>query len=470
MESVVICRVCGQGWTGAKPGDRCPTNDGGILIDQAVHEKFYADTFIGQLVSGKYAIVGKLGEGGFGSVYRAIQYPVGRTVAVKVIASGEANDEELRGRFFREARVVSKLSNRAIVTLHDYGEDEDGTLFMVFEYIAGRLLADLIAEGPMNPARAVYLVQQVLGALAEAHEAGLIHRDLKPGNVMVTETALGTEDVKVLDFGIAKLQNPDSMDDVRTREGVVLGTPRYMSPEQSQDLKLDGRSDLYAMGVILYEMLVGRPPFEGNIPFDILLAHIQNPVPPIPPALMVPPALEAAVMKALAKKPADRFASAEEMSRTLLEAVGGGPGVSSGARPAVADPRKSTADRPVMAPEEIRLPVNVDAGSGNRTLIFVLVGVLLAGGGFAAWWFLGRTPGPPKGPVNVVIGTEDPAEAVAPVLRLVAAGRLDDAVLSMQRALENAADRAALIKHARSVPELEKVLADPSLQGLLEQR
>ncbi|MCA9527748.1 MAG: serine/threonine protein kinase, partial [Myxococcales bacterium] len=274
MDGVVICRICGQGWTGAAPGDRCPTGDGGVLIAQAVHEKFFSDSFIGRAVAGKYVIIGKLGEGGFGSVYRAIQEPVGRTVAVKVIASGEANDEELRGRFFREARVVSKLSNRATVTLHDYGEDDDGTLFMVFEFIAGRLLADLIAEGPMAPARVVGLVQQVLGACAEAHELGLVHRDLKPGNIMVSEGALGTEEVKVLDFGIAKVQNPDGMDDVRTREGVVLGTPRYMSPEQSQDARLDGRSDLYAMGIILYEMLVGRPPFEGDVPFDILLAHI----------------------------------------------------------------------------------------------------------------------------------------------------------------------------------------------------
>jgi serine/threonine protein kinase len=464
MESVVICRICGQGWTGAKAGDRCPTGDGGILIEQAIHEKFYADSFIGQLVAGKYAIIGKLGEGGFGSVYRAIQYPVGRTVAVKVIASGEASDEELRGRFFREARVVSKLSNRAIVILHDYGEDEDGALFMVFEYIAGRLLADLIAEGPMNPVRAVALVQQVLGALAEAHEAGLIHRDLKPGNIMVTGSALGTEDVKVLDFGIAKLENPDSMDDVRTREGVVLGTPRYMSPEQSQDLKLDGRSDLYAMGVILYELLVGRPPFEGNVPFDILLAHIQNPVPPIPAHLKVPPALEAAMLKALAKKPSDRFASAEEMSRALNDAISGGPAASSGARPAVHLP-----DTELMPPsDDLRLPTNVGTGGGRKSLIFIVV-ALVAGGGFAAWWFLGRTPGGPADPVAVEIGAEDPAHAVAPVVRLVAANRLDDAVLSMQRALENSADRKKLIAHARTVPELEKVLADPSLQALLKE-
>jgi len=460
MELVVICRICGQAWTGAKPGDRCPTGDNGVLIEQAAHEKFYNDSFLGRAVAGKYAIIGKLGEGGFGSVYRAIQYPVGRTVAVKVIASGDANDEELRGRFFREARVVSKLSNRAIVTLHDYGEDDDGTLFMVFEYIAGKLLADLIAEGPMQAARAVGLVQQVLAALSEAHEAGLIHRDLKPGNIMVSEGALGTEDVKVLDFGIAKLETPDSMDDVRTREGVVLGTPRYMSPEQSQDLKLDGRSDLYAMGVILYELLVGKAPFDGAVPFDILLAHIQNPVPAMPAALGVPPALEGATRKALAKKPAERFSSAEDMSRALASALTGvvdGPAERSG--------KQAPVDRTVGHITESRPAVS---GGSSRALVIVLAVALLAAGAFVAWWFLNRPPAGGGGPVSVQIGAEDPAVVVAPVVRLVAAGRMDDAVLSMQRALENSADRAALVQHARTLPELEKVLADPSLQALLK--
>jgi hypothetical protein len=209
---------------------------------------------------------------------------------------------------------------------------------------------------------------------------------------------------------------------------------------------------------------VGRPPFEGNVPFDILLAHIQNPVPPIPAHLKVPPALEAAMLKALAKKPSDRFASAEEMSRALNDAISGGPAASSGARPAVHLP-----DTELMPPsDDLRLPTNVGTAGSRKPLIFIVI-ALVAAGGFAAWWFLGRTPGGPADPVAVEIGAEDPAHAVAPVVRLVAANRLDDAVLSMQRALENSADRKKLIAHARTVPELEKVLADPSLQALLKE-
>ncbi|MEZ4467652.1 MAG: serine/threonine-protein kinase [bacterium] len=465
MDEVVICRVCGQGWTGAAPGDRCPTGDGGVLVAQKVHEKFFSDTFIGRAVAGKYVIIGKLGEGGFGSVYRAIQEPVGRTVAVKVIASGEANDEELRGRFFREARVVSKLSNRATVTLHDYGEDDDGTLFMVFEFIAGKLLADLIAHGPMAPARVVGLVQQVLGACAEAHELGLVHRDLKPGNIMVSEGALGTEEVKVLDFGIAKVQNPDGMDDVRTREGVVLGTPRYMSPEQSQDARLDGRSDLYAMGVILYEMLVGQPPFGGDVPFDILIAHIQSPVPPMPAALQVPPALEAVAMRALAKKPADRYATAEEMSRALSEAIGQGS-TSGAVRPVVVE-------RPPSGRVEAVIPTGEMLVPRSKAPLIIAVVVALAVVGAAVWFFARKpsTPGAADAGAKVIaveIGGEEPATALAPVVRLVQAGRLDDAALSLRRTLEIAGDRKALIAYARTLPELEKVLADPGLADLLK--
>ena len=493
MDGVVVCRICGQAWTGAKPGGRCPNGDGGVLVDQAVHEKFYNDSAIGQAIAGKYAVIGKLGEGGFGSVYRAIQEPVGRTVAVKVIASGEASDEELRGRFFREARVVSRLSNRATVTLHDYGQDDDGTLFMVFEHIAGQVLADLIADQQPLPARqAVDIVLQVLGALAEAHAIGLVHRDLKPGNIMVTTDARGTQEVKVLDFGIAKLQEPDALDDVRTREGVVLGTPRYMSPEQSQDAVLDGRSDLYAMGVILYELLSGHPPFTGAVPFDILLAHIQKPVPPLNASLQVPAALEAVVRRALEKKPAGRFASAEAMIQALHDAMGqpsgSMPGVTSSANiPTAALAPTAVIDEPASGdfpafggatkPNDLATGDVLPPKSSKTGLIVTLLVLLLGGGGFAAWYYMLRIPPVepkppvPDGPVKVTFGKTpiDPAKACAQAIRLAKAGQLEDAALALKGKLSLAANVDAILAHAATVPDLADVLTQPALAEFVKQ-
>lgn len=484
MDGVVVCRVCGQAWTGAQRGSRCPTGDGGVLIAQSTHEKFYSDEAIGRAIAGKYAIIDKLGEGGFGSVYRAIQEPVGRTVAVKVIASGEASDEELRGRFFREARVVSRLSNRATVTLHDYGEDDDGTLFMVFEFISGRVLADLITDkGPMPVPQAADIVLQVLGALAEAHDIGLVHRDLKPGNIMVSEDGRGGQEVKVLDFGIAKLQNPDDVDDVRTREGVVLGTPRYMSPEQSQDAVLDGRSDLYAMGVILYELLSGHPPFTGAVPFDILLAHIQKPVPPLNPSLGVPAPVEAVIRTALEKKPAGRFANAEAMRVALEQAIGLHGIGSSSKIPVMHFEKPSAKPAPPAEPTPASTPtppsdthtgdVTPSKGGSKTGLWIALVLVLLAGGG-AAWYFLRPPadtpkPPPPDEPVKITFGKNplNPAKAVEQAVKLAKAGQIEDAALALKNKLNSAGNPAAIIAHARSVPALKAVLTDPALKEFI---
>ncbi|MGK0359992.1 MAG: serine/threonine protein kinase [Bradymonadia bacterium] len=491
MDGVVVCRICGQAWTGAQPGGRCPNGDGGVLVGQPVHEKFYNDSAIGYAIAGKYAVIDKLGEGGFGSVYRAIQEPVGRTVAVKVIASGEASDEELRGRFFREARVVSRLSNRATVTLHDYGQDDDGTLFMVFEYIAGQVLADLVADNPngMPAQQAVDIVLQVLGALAEAHAIGLVHRDLKPGNIMVTTDARGTQEVKVLDFGIAKLQEPDDLDDVRTREGVVLGTPRYMSPEQSQDAVLDGRSDLYAMGVILYELLSGYPPFTGAVPFDILLAHIQKPVPPLNSSLQVPAALEAVVRTVLSKTPDGRYASAEAMIEALKTAMGppsgSMPGVSSVNVPVAQFTPQTMVDGPAVdaypsfggatAPNDIVTGDVLPPKSGKSGLLITLLVLALAGGGFAGWYFLLRPPAvapapakppvPDGPPVTVSFGktTMEPAKACAQAIKLAKAGHMEDAGLALKGKLSLASNVDAILAYAATQPDLAEVLVQPAL-------
>lgn len=281
------------------------------------------DALLGRVIGGKFPVVGLLGEGGFGAVYRAVQEPVGRQVALKVIRGGDALDPDIRARFFREAKVVASLSHPAVVTLHDYGEEGDGLIYIAFELVAGRPLSELIrAEAPFAPPRAVGLVCQVLSALTEAHGLGLLHRDLKPDNLMVVSGSLGEEKVRLLDFGLSKrFAAEDGKNSIATRQGIIMGTPRYMSPEQASGQAVDGRSDLYSMAVLLYEMLSGRPPFVHVSPLDLLMAHIGEAVPALPASLNLPPALVQAVMRALSKRTDQRPQTAAEFARELQASV-----------------------------------------------------------------------------------------------------------------------------------------------------
>ena len=322
-EDLCYCKVCEQGWRGANLGDPCPSGDGGVLISYEAFCNYPHASQLGRVVGGRFPLVGVLGEGGFGAVYKAIQQPVGRPVALKLIAS-DIDDPNLPARFAQEARVVAGLKDPSIVTLYDYGSEPDGTLFMVFELIEGELLNKVLPKGTgWPPERAVSLMLQVLNGLGEAHQMGLVHRDLKPENIMVVQGGAGGDKAKVLDFGIAKVVGCDD-EGLRTREGIVLGTPRYMSPEQSQDLPLDGRSDLYSLGVIMYEMVVGRPPFTEGAAIEILMAHISTPPPTIPRSIGLPAAIEAVIMRALSKKPDQRYADAAEMAEALRAALKSG--------------------------------------------------------------------------------------------------------------------------------------------------
>ena len=320
-----MCHKCGRKDPAATLGARCP-NDGLALVSEEEHAKAPKDTILGRVIGGKYPVVGIIGSGGMGSVYRAVQEPVGREVALKVIRNmgdeaTEASTENLRARFFREAKTVAKLANPSAVTLYDYGAEEDGVLYMVLEFVKGQRVSDVIrSDGSLPPARAVTIACQVLNALAEAHGLGLIHRDLKPDNIMLVRGPWGEEQSKVLDFGIAKVRK-DKDNTLETGTGLLLGTPLYMPPEQATARGADTRSDLYSLGVVIFEMLTGGPPFTASTVFEVLLAHREKPVPPFPPEMGIPPALEAAVAKALAKAPEDRFPDAAAMAQALLEAL-----------------------------------------------------------------------------------------------------------------------------------------------------
>jgi serine/threonine protein kinase/Tfp pilus assembly protein PilF len=277
---------------------------------------------IGQTVS-HYRILGPLGEGGMGTVYLAEDTHLGRRVAIK-FPSIKSDSHDYRARFLREARSVSELSHPGIATLFDYGETSEGRPFLVMELAKGRPLTELFRKSELNLARAVAIVRDVAAALVEAHARGVIHRDIKPSNIMVDDNG----QVKVLDFGLAKQLNKDQVQgsepeartllSTETQSGVVLGTPAYLSPEQATGGEIDGRSDLFSLGTLLYEAITGRTPFMGKS-FIEIAANVLHVEPPAPSKTnsTVPPELDFITLKALAKKPGKRYQSAKELIADL---------------------------------------------------------------------------------------------------------------------------------------------------------
>ncbi|HZH33127.1 MAG TPA: tetratricopeptide repeat protein [Pyrinomonadaceae bacterium] len=276
---------------------------------------------IGQTIS-HYRILEQIGEGGMGVVYEAEDTRLGRRVAIK-IPSAAPDSHNHHARFLREARSISALSHARIATLFDYGETPDGRPFIVMELVNGRELGDLMRAGELSLARAVEIVADVAEALSEAHRHGIIHRDIKPSNVIVNERG----EVKVLDFGLAKLINEETERDhnavtlagaLKTRSDVMLGTPLYLSPEQAKAAPVDGRSDIFSLGALLYESVTGRPPFSGATVVEIAAQVIHvTPPPPSEFNRLVPPELDRITLKALAKQPAERYQTAADLTADL---------------------------------------------------------------------------------------------------------------------------------------------------------
>jgi len=266
----------------------------------------------GEIIGGRYEIIELLGSGGMANVYRAHDPHLGRDVAIKVLADRYTADPAFVERFRREASAAAQLNHPNIVQVFDRGET-DGTYFIVMEYLTGPDLKSLIrTRGALPPLEAIDNTQQILGALATAHRRDVIHRDIKPQNVMLASDGL----LKVTDFGIARAGAESEM----TEAGSVIGTAQYLSPEQAHGGELTSASDCYSAGVVLYEMLTGRVPFDGERPVVVAMKQINEP--PVPPRTYepdIPPALEAVVLKALAKRPSERYRSAEEFSAALNE-------------------------------------------------------------------------------------------------------------------------------------------------------
>ncbi|MEN9579385.1 MAG: hypothetical protein RJA70_2394, partial [Pseudomonadota bacterium] len=279
------------------------------------------DPLVGKVLPGGYQVVDLLGVGGMGRVYRAEQRALGRTVAVKVIHPHLLSDEKSLARFMTEARATSQLNHPNSVSVIDFGKTDDGHPYLVMEFLRGRNLAQVQAlEGPLSIPRIIGVLQQVLLALGEAHELEMIHRDLKPENIVLEPLRRGGDFVKVVDFGLAKLKTTEAPG--ITMPGIVCGTPDFMAPEQGRGDPIDGRSDLYAVGVVLFWLLTGRLPFESSSPTQVVLMHISMPVPnarELAPQREIPDALLAVLNKALAKNAKDRFQDAHEFVDALQE-------------------------------------------------------------------------------------------------------------------------------------------------------
>ncbi len=314
-------RVCPQCSTSCDSSHQfCPAC--GFPIGKVAQN--HEDPLIGRTLPGGFVILELIGVGGMGRVYRAEQTNLGRTVAVKIVHPHLAGEENAVARFITEARAASRLNHPNSVAVIDFGKTQDGQLYLVMEYLRGKDLARVAyEEGPLPFRRIADVLRQTLAALSEAHHLDIIHRDLKPENIILEPVRGGGDFVKVVDFGLAKMQVEKSQPSI-TSPGIVCGTPEYMSPEQGRGDPLDPRSDLYAVGVILFQLLTGRLPFEAETPTQVVLMHLSKPPPDpnqVAPDRAIPKPIVDIVYRSLAKEADGRFQNAEQFAISLGEAM-----------------------------------------------------------------------------------------------------------------------------------------------------
>jgi serine/threonine-protein kinase len=279
------------------------------------------DPLIGMVLGDRFEVMHKIGEGGMGAVYKAMQKGIGREVAVKVLLGDVARNKTLVRRFHLEALAISKLKHPNTIQIFDFGETDEGLLYIAMELLEGSTLQSLLEfEEVLSVQRAIRIARQMAQSLREAHGKEIVHRDLKPDNVFLTSVGEESDFVKVLDFGVAKLKEQDKKGATVTKTGTIFGTPRYMSPEQAKGKTVDARGDLYAIGIMLYEMVMGYVPFESDNHLGVLILHVQKApatFQEMRPDIIVPPKLEALVFKLLAKDPDHRYQTAEALIRAL---------------------------------------------------------------------------------------------------------------------------------------------------------
>lgn len=423
------------------------TSEGRLMNEQANAEH----PWVGRRVGGRFLVTRVLGEGGMGVVYEGEQQmgSTVRRVAIKTLHPHLSQDASILARFHRECGTVAQLEHPNTIKVYDFGAEADGTLYIAMEFVDGRSLDRVIEqEGPLAPRRVVEILRQVCGALDEAHNQGIVHRDLKPENIILGERLGRADFVKVLDFGIAaRQQSADAQKEQKlTQQGMVLGTPPYMSPEQFTGEELDRRSDIYSLGVMTYEMLTGQLPFQANTPWQWATEHMTAQPKPLetqPAGERVPRAVREAVMGALAKKPASRPATAgaflEQLEAGLASAAGGAGVVAHARTEAMQVPAalvqsgatgvsglsesgsarearlgaSAATSHALSATQDIEIPVK----KSNTGALFALLGSVAAVG--LAAFFIFRGASSPEEPPGADLSGASPAastgEAASPV-------------------------------------------------------
>jgi hypothetical protein len=390
------------------------------------------DPRIGSVLADRYQILERLSSGAMGVVYRAERKGLGRIVAVKFLHAAFAFSTDFTRRFELEARTMSRLDHPNCVSVIDFGVAD--APFIVMDFVTGTTLKDLLLDGPLPPARALAITRQILAGLAHAHEKGIVHRDVKPANIMLTQ-ATGTGDhVRILDFGLAKLVDTDA-----SLSSVVVGTPSYMSPEQAGAKKVDARADIYATAVVLFELLTGEKPFHSEQALQLIRMHIEKPPPALRemrPGTHFSDALEAAVRKALAKAPGDRFQTPEDFAAALE------------ATPEAVPARRATSgsspNLPLASPGG-RVPIPTGLGFSHAATMHApppgaerpghvgaswltwIIGAAVVFGGLYTWNALGR-PGLGKRSAASPPAAVAPAASLQAARKLVSAGKHDEAL------------------------------------------
>ncbi|MGH7616836.1 MAG: protein kinase domain-containing protein [Gemmatimonadaceae bacterium] len=383
-EHVTVAKVCPQCGNEYQTGDRFCPRDGAPL-----KPKSGGDPMIGRVIADRYLILARLGEGGMGRVYAAEHVKMNRQCAIKVMSPSLMNDAESTTRFAREASNAARILHPNVAAVFDFGES-DKTVYLVMEYVDGESLSQLLArEGPLAPRRAIDIARQIADGLSAAHELGLVHRDLKPDNVIVTRKRDGKEVAKVVDFGIAKAVS-DSPQDALTRSGLVIGTPEFMSPEQLLGDPVDARTDIYSLGCMLYQMLTGLKPFEADSREQMIRRRLHEPPPHARDVVQsIPKRVDTLLAHMLARAPGERIASASEVSTSLdpalvmsgwdLEAVSGHAPTRSGrGAPTVTRQAADLGMQPTM-------PMKIERPSAGRVAVGTLLGSVALFAGLLVW-------------------------------------------------------------------------------------
>lgn len=363
-----ICPQCGTRFEGSI--QFCP-NDGSPTYEAQSEQEPQRDPLLGLVIDGRYRIETQIGEGGMGVVYLAVHTVLQKRLALKVLRGDGSRDAEVVQRFMQEAQAATSIGHQNIIDITDFGRLPDGAVYFVMEYLDGTSLSDLINTGGSVPTQqAVHIIQQIASSLEAAHQRGIVHRDLKPDNIFVIRQGGDPNFVKVLDFGVAKVGGAASK---LTKTGMVFGTPHYMSPEQAAGQSVDQRTDIYALGVIMYEMFTGKVPFDADTFMGILSKHMFEV--PARPTLNGAPlgALENVILKALEKNPDHRYLSMTELLADLATIAAGGT-IHVGGRPGVAPPG-NLAD--ALEPSAVRELSAASSGGGGRGFVLLAVAALV---------------------------------------------------------------------------------------------